>query len=60
MFVHSMKKSTDKAIGGGGKDDQETIFELPWDHLNGLISISLNLRIIFWTIISKGMILIDY
>ena len=60
MFVHSMKKSTDKAIGGGGKDDQETIFELPWDHLNGLISISLNLRITFWTIISKGMILIDY
>ena len=60
MFVHSMKKSTDKAIGGGGKDDQETIFELPWDHLNGLISMSLNLRIIFWTIILKGMILIDY
>ena len=60
MFVHSMKKSTDKAIGGGGKDDQETIFELPWDHLNGLISISLNLRITFWTIISKRMILIDY
>ena len=60
MFVHSMKKSTDKAIGGGGKDDQETIFELPWDHLNGLISISLNLRITFWTIILKGMILIDY
>ena len=26
MFVPSMKKSTDKAIGGGGKDDQETIF----------------------------------
>ena len=25
MFVHSMKKSTDKGIGGGGKDDQETI-----------------------------------
>ena len=51
MFVHSMKKSTDKAIGGGGKDDQETIFELPWDHLNGLTSISLNLGITFWTII---------
>ena len=28
MFVHSMKKSTDKAIGGGGKDDQETIFSI--------------------------------
>ena len=61
MFVHSMKKSTDKAIGGGGgKDDQETIFQLSWDHLNGLNSISLNLGIIFWTIISKGIILIDY
>lgn len=60
MFVHSMKKSTDKAIGGGGKDDQENIFQFSWDHWNGLKSISLNLGIIFWTIISKGMILIDY
>ena len=54
MFVHSMKKSTDKGIGGGGKDDQETIFWLSWDHLNGFISIHLNWGIIF------RMILKDY
>ena len=49
-----MKKSTDKGIGGGCKDDQETIFWISWDHLNGFISIHLNWGIIF------RMILKDY
>ena len=59
MFVHSMKKSTDKPIGGGGKDDQENIL-LSWDHLKGFISILLNRGIIFLLTIAKGMIIIDY